>query len=332
MTRIGTSAMYPAQRSQIPRCHLCAHIEWLDMVLPVRADLPEGWEEIFCPEVSRCYYWMPDQLGKPILLPNQDFAQWSRPGAARYDGVLIESPCRCSHIPRAILASFDRVWEDVHDPFWEAVLRTHKLTCPTLHKLDQNGKVGSGSKIGSGFSMLRFETRNMAKLDPGSAQARGMFEAFGECESVEDAFRSGIRIHPEASGCFRMYHFTNIANLLSSFTQDGILQDGILQDGKLRFGTLHTDGIGVYVFSHRALWNLSAFGQTVMLEVLCLPFLTHLNQGPKGRYVCKAPAQGPFATPNWRALCSTIQIEAIWMKLDHVPEFMQQFHKRHEMD
>jgi hypothetical protein len=214
------------------------------------------------------------------------------------------------------------------EPFWEAVLRMNKLTCPTFHLLDQNGCPDSAAP----FSMLRFQTRNMAKLDLGSAQVRGMYQVFGVCDSVEDHER--LRIPPEASGCFTMYHFTDIGNLLSgcpsghpSLPLTG--QDGILRDGGLRFGTFHGDGIGVYIFSHRALWNLSWHGQMVMLEVLCLPFLKHLNRGAKGRYVCKAPAQGPFACG---APCRAVQIEAIWMKQDHVPEFMQHFHMRHEVD
>ena len=307
MTRGGAAGQF--------QCQMCARVQWLDCVLPARANFPEGWEETFCPEESRCYYWRPDLME----------TSWSRPGARRYDGVLLQSPCRCSLIPRAVTMPVDRLHVE---PFWEAVLRMNKLTCPTFHLLDQNGCPDSAAP----FSMLRFQTRNMAKLDLGSAQVRGMYQVFGVCDSVEDHER--LRIPPEASGCFTMYHFTDIGNLLSgcpsghpSLPLTG--QDGILRDGGLRFGTFHGDGIGVYIFSHRALWNLSWHGQVVMLEVLCLPFLKHLNRGAKGRYVCKAPAQGPFACG---APCRAVQIEAIWMKQDHVPEFMQHFHMRHEVD
>lgn len=168
---------------------------------------------------------------------------WSRPGARRYDGVLLQSPCRCSLIPRAVTMPVDRLHVE---PFWEAVLRMNKLTCPTFHLLDQNGCPDSAAP----FSMLRFQTRNMAKLDLGSAQVRGMYQVFGVCDSVEDHER--LRIPPEASGCFTMYHFTDIGNLLSgcpsghpSLPLTG--QDGILRDGGLRFGTFHGDGIGVYI-------------------------------------------------------------------------------------
>ena len=66
----------------------------------------------------------------------------------------------------------------------------------------------------------------------------------------------------------------------------------------------------------------------VMLEVLCLPYITRLKHGSKGRYVCKAPPG--HIIPG--EVCKAVSIEAVWLRLPDVPEWVQPLHARFDVD